>query len=409
MCQLPKGRSPSTFDKWIEELTDIKFAELMSEVLNNEGHSLLTLAAHEKKTEMLEFLISELKIKVLEYGPQSWHHVDLDGFEQPHCRGDYIPPVPSSIAMYGAINWLCIVNGMGSGEKVEPPVGFRIPAVKQIIETKWDRIGKPVFLRRYYVSFFNMVMVTLIACNADFLPAMIPVLETNAPTGMPTAVPTAYPSYKPSISLRPVPAIKLQARPAPRASPTYAPFALEPTVAVSKFPSFQVPPMEASITILYVLTTLSMLWLLLPDVPYMLNYTQLRGAAKVEKYTCLVMFFSFCSMCLCKVYSYYSYESVYQVDDQLSYPRFDHRGIEISLAVCVLSSWVYMFYFLMGFDSTGLVPYTVVCILTVLHPLINVSAGRLFSRSSPSSPRTCPTSCSTTSSSSLHSVVHWPW
>ena len=292
LVKLPKGRTPESQEKWVKELTEVKFAELMSEVLNNDGHSLLTLAAHEKKAEMLAFLIDELKIPVQQFGPQNWHHLDLDGFERPHDRDDYNPPVGKNIELYSAIDWLCIVNGQAKGDSVEPPVGFSIPAVRQIIETKWDRVGRPLFIQRFYLSLINLVLITIISAVPDLLPSVIPVRVSPSPTVSPSGFPTPLPTNAPSS--------------------TSGSF-------------FMLPPIENSITILYVLTAVSLLAVLLPELPYMHNYMLMRGAARVEKIWTLTTFLAFSSTCICKLFYYYELQSVYITDDQHPYPRLDNR------------------------------------------------------------------------------------
>lgn len=309
LVKLPKGRTPESLAKWVRELSEVKFAELMSEVLNNDGHSLLTLAAHEKKADMLEFLISELKIPVQQFGPQNWHHIDLDGFERPHDRNDYNPPVDDKIEMYSAIDWLCIVNGQAKGDSVEPPVGFKIPAVRQIIEIKWDRIGRPKFMQRFYLSLANLVLITIISAVPDLLPTIIPVRMSAAPTGAPTGLPTSRPTAAtllPSLSA------------APTSQPTFA-----SSLAGSLF---MLPPIEDSISILYILTAVSLLAVLVPEVPYMHKYRLMRGAARIEKIWTMTTFLAFCSMCICKLVYYYELQSVYIHDDQYPYPRLDNRS-----------------------------------------------------------------------------------
>lgn len=286
--QLPSFTSAGSLELWIQKTADTKLSELILEVLNDDGHSLLTLAAYGKRVAMLDFLIKQLHVSELSFGPQNFYLIDLDGFEQPHVREDYVPAIPRSITLYSAIEWLCCVNGLSSGDAANPPEGFEIEAIQKLIEAKWERVGKPVFMHRFFISFCIMVLITILCCIPDQNPSLV-----RGGTGV-------------------------------------------------------------GVAILYMITIALQTHLVLGEVRFMHLYGYLRGAAKVEKWCGLAMFISFSFLCIYKIAAYYNNEKYYEPHTpSRPYPRFDVPGIQISLTIASLSSWMNMYYFLMGFESTG--------------------------------------------------------
>ena len=97
--------------------------------------------------------------------------------------------------------------------------------------------------------------------------------------------------------------------------------------------------------VLYVLTGFFMLLMVGSDLPYVYNYIHLRGAARIEKACSSLMFLSFISLCVCKYVYYANYNNaIYNNDDPVVlFPRINNLGIEISLCICVISSWLNMY------------------------------------------------------------------
>jgi hypothetical protein len=95
-------------------------------------------------------------------------------------------------------------------------------------------------------------------------------------------------------------------------------------------------------------------------VKYRLDYWGflggIRGAARFDKYVRTLMTWSFIALCISKLFVSMSDDAnVYQADDQSQTPYKiqDFQTVTYSLTICVMSCYVYMYYFLMGFDTSG--------------------------------------------------------
>lgn len=75
----------------------------------------------------------------------------------------------------GCIELLCLTDSFKSAD---------IPIVEKIIESKWELVGRPLFLIRFYVHLFLLVGVTIIGF-----------LINHTPTRNPTILPEYIVSY----------------------------------------------------------------------------------------------------------------------------------------------------------------------------------------------------------------------
>ena len=171
---------------WLKNETKRKLEERMLLVLNSELLSPLTLAAKLSRTEtdtvkckqrieMINIVLSSASTKVLlwKYGPVSNYHVDLNGLDIEYDLAQYIPsqksPEKDSTVKkqtnYSVITWLCC------NEDCDAIV---IPEIKSIIEKKWERYGRPLFIRDCVLDFTITVLVTLISIYVNTSPSISP-------------------------------------------------------------------------------------------------------------------------------------------------------------------------------------------------------------------------------------------
>jgi hypothetical protein len=285
---------------------------------NMQGFSPFTLAAVEKK-EMFEFLLAKRKEKLWSYGPVTRFKIDLEGLDCPH-RANMTQEVLEKSAKtiyqeeskrgslvrissvlnaynplnrvnkgrnYSALEFICIKN------KLEM---FEIPIIKQIIETKWERIGYPQFKYRFLFYIFVTALLLLIVCliqnqyGDSFLPWF-----------------------------------------------TWCLFLTLFLILLYKFLN-EVAEMK-SLGIAY--------WGFGADLG-------VRGAAQLDNLCSTLEFVTFSTACFLKVLQYLNVVS--------------HAGTEgvilVLLAITVLTSWIYLYFFLLGFEITGVFVVIVADILT---------------------------------------------
>ena len=302
-------------------------------VLNEDYHSPLTLCAAglrsvkgtdeeaDKARDMLEFLISEMKSLSWSFGPVQSSLLDLEGiaFSYNHKRYENSAskplPLTSRRHMCGAIDWICISDATRS---------ITIPDLVKVIKAKWSRVSANLFLFRFYLHLILTSCITMLSCFVN----------------------------------------------------------ITPTLNWTK-------PAELIVTILYPFTAIMLCLEAVLELPLLLRYGFgywgltakhiIRGAAKFDKILFTVIFVSFYALfvqkCLAYLYqdiNVYTSMSPSQMptiaptvsgnfsraqplpfDGHLDYLPLDSIGMKLSLAICVLSVWTKVFYFLMAFESTG--------------------------------------------------------
>lgn len=86
------------------------------------------------------------------------------------------------------------------------------------------------------------------------------------------------------------------------------------------------------------------------------SWNKLRGVAKYDKLFRLIKIFSFAIYCIFRIDLYQRGEILqrYSIDGAtVYYNTIDDTGIKITMSICIISSWLHLYYFLMAFDSTG--------------------------------------------------------
>ena len=285
---------------WLESVAQIKVLELLHKTLNAEGHTPLTLAAKEGKISMFKFILYETATTRYSYGPITVKLFDLDSFELPVDLSLYQGAPKKKV--YSAIEWLCITNSkveLDSARFSRNISAFSIPAVKKLIETKWRRVYKHSFYQSYILSLLLAALVTIILVINEYRPRL----------------------YNPSAQ-------------------------------------------QQFVTAVYAVIGLLLLYLFVADAPVIFRYgigywglgtsfgveSSIRGAPKLDKMCIAVTTMSFTSLCLSKGIAAMNLNG--HSDDFVVSNNYE-QAIYYSLIICVLSSWINLYYYLMAFDSTG--------------------------------------------------------
>lgn len=340
------------FNDWVTKVAKVKLEERLVVALNRELHSPLTLAAsqikssdweannekkivlNDKQIDMLKFLLSHLKEEQWVYGPVRCSLLALNGVEIRYDRGEYIDMDNGSTTlahvvkglfqkekreykrMFSAIEWLCLSDADRA---------IIIPEIQKIIQIKWERFGYPKFLVSLLINSIVCILITLILLFVNSTPAS------------------------------------------------------NPSVGA-----------EYAVNLLYSILVVVFFWMLVAELHYIYyhphSYLHTKGVVKFSRTCCWFKMISFAVFCILKTQQ--SYRGVsnhyfenskeeytdnplegiqvllrYQgVTNECTLPdssplEYYHAqnfvGIKICLSVCVLFSWLHIYYFLMGFDKTG--------------------------------------------------------
>ena len=176
------------YDEWLKIETRRKLNERMLLVLNSDLLSPLTLAAKLSKTEittvtskqrieMINFVFSSTRTKVLfwTYGPVSNYHIDLNGLDFEYDLTQYQSSQEKVLTgqVLDKVNY-SVMTWLSCNEDYNAIV---IPEIKSIIEKKWERYGRPLFIRDYIVDAVITVLVTVISIFVNTSPSISPQYE----------------------------------------------------------------------------------------------------------------------------------------------------------------------------------------------------------------------------------------
>jgi nicotinamidase-related amidase len=171
------------------------------------------------------------------------------------------------------------------------PRVIQIPEIKSFIETKWERCGYPSFLVRFLVHTGITILITLIMLFPNVTPRFV-----------------------------------------------------------------DVTPEVVVVDVLYPIVGATFAWIMVCEVQDFMKYGRyfwaLRGVARYDKVVRCVKVASFLIFAAYKIAAMNNgMEPV--VDGKVIVSDATDHALKVSLTICVMSSWLHVYYFLMGFESTG--------------------------------------------------------
>ena len=289
------------FEEWVNDETNRKLNERLLSILNNDLHSILTMAAiikqddtieiKDRKIDMLKYLLSKLKSTLWTFGKIQCSEIDLEGLDVYYDLGNYdIKPGEKLPTIHSAISWLCILD-------VEEAI--MIPEIRRIIEIKWERCGYIYFLKGFVLDSVIVVLLTLIL---------------------------AYDNYQPTTHFI---------------------------------------DMNAFIDVLYAAVCLIFIWLVGFELYTLLMrkaaLRSVRGMARFHVVCRIVETLSFIAFLGSKLNRLLRGDlKKCSYDDT----AMDFADIKIPLVVCVMTAWMHLYYYLMGIERTGLFVITLARIVT---------------------------------------------
>lgn len=376
LLRMPKS---SRYDAWLSAAVKRKLEERLVLSLNEDLHSALTMCAAIRpsgranfdmasKKETLLFILKELRVPRWSYGPVTVSLLDLEGVETPYRRQHYLPPIPRTMPMHGAIEWLCITD---SDECLT------VPELKEIVQLKWDRCGFKKIFGRLVEHIFLTCCLTVHACllNAN------PYYDQLPQRGADWAITVMYPINL----LQMLVMLWWDMRNAFRYRLALG--GLRGRIRQVWQESVGENPLRLAFNLVYCI---------LVEVVYDFLVAGTRGAAKFNRLSRMFTVLSFVLHC---VFSYvessrygiqsqgtnvlepFDYarlgaeeQAVYSYDSSLNvhYKPVNNLLVQLPMVLCILSAYSRMFYFLMGFTVTG--PFVLVITKILTHDLVFISA-----------------------------------
>jgi nicotinamidase/pyrazinamidase len=296
-------------DEWVATEAKRKVDERLVLALNEDFHSPLTLAAsiinkdkdtpekNESKVKMFTYLLKKMEQVQWTYGPITMALLDLEGVEIKYN-------VEEHYQIEGREQK--IVN-MNVDSKMHAAINWLcindadgailIPEVKKLIQTKWERVGYPFFILSFCVHMTLTALVTLILIFVNATPSTHVIFNS-----------------------------------------IYVVNVLYPIVALAYFVMFVQEVFNG--------------------LRFGAQFFKLRGIARFDKFLRLVKILSFVSFCCLKATNAWRFNTNLSSSENGVSPAFVYnnpvdQGTKIALTVCIIASWFHLYYFLMGFDSTG--------------------------------------------------------
>ena len=187
----------------------------------------------------------------------------------------------------------------------EAEIAISIPEITLIIENKWEKYGLPIFQFDFTVDMTITALVTLISIFINITPTFNPSSGT-----------------------------------------------------------------EVFVDILYVLLLVIFFLFLAAEMNAFIihrhKYFDIHGVAIFHVYCKLVKMISFFAFVGFKISVAISdgQANLYYLPDSSVNPQ-DHLGIKLSIIICIMVSWVHMYYYLIGFKNTG--PFTLILIRIMIQ------------------------------------------
>ena len=296
---------PSNLKAWIEESARTKVDERLVLALNEDFHSPLTLAASIidkkkdseedllRKVEMFRFLVDKMKVHLWSYGPVSMSILNLDGIE---IKYDVLQNYECKGREHLVLKKDKKIHGaiwwlcINDADKA-----ISIPEIQQLIQAKWERVGYPLFILSFLINTFLTACVTLILIFIN-------------------ATPTRQVGYD--------------------------------TAMVAN--------------VLYAIVALAFCIMMMQEIRdffvFSARVLHFRGVAGYDKVLRVLKIFSFVAFCCCKAVAAYNgaKNERYSVNGAtVWYNARDDQGMKLCMVVCVIASYMHLYYFFMGFDVTG--------------------------------------------------------
>ena len=365
---------PNRYDAWLSAVVTRKLEERLILCLNEDLHSSLTMCAAIKPTDDLakqskrktmEFLLRGLRIPRWSYGPVNVSLLDLEGLETHYRRQNYIPRISPSRDMYSCIEWLCITCDDDS---------LTITEIKDIVELKWNRVGFRKFFGRLLEHVFLTLSLTVLVCllNANAYYSRDPIRPAD------WALSFMYPTNAAQMLV----------------------MFLWDTRNAFRF-RFKRDGISGKVSLLYEQNKTNPLWLVVlllhffcVEVVYDFVVAGTRGSAKFNRLSRLVTVLSFFFHCVFTYTEQTSWYGIQQTRNNILYPDqynnvtdsaytysasenlwfkpVNDLPIQLPMVVCIISAYLRMFYFLMGFTDTG--PFVLAITKIISHDLVFISA-----------------------------------
>jgi len=162
------------YEEWLISGAKTKLNERLLLVLNNDLHSLITLASVIKKEEssqkmtkklnMLKYLLQKLKSVCWTYGKVQCLEFDLAGLEVKYDLSEYVIEDKETLPPHNsAISWLCIHDIENA---------MMIPEIRRVIETKWERCGLIYCLKSFILDAVIVILLTVILVYGNYTPTL---------------------------------------------------------------------------------------------------------------------------------------------------------------------------------------------------------------------------------------------
>lgn len=294
---------PTNLQTWLDEGASRKVDERMVLALNADFHSPLTLAAsiidkktdspevHTRKVEMFRFLVDKMKRKLWDYGPVTMSILNLDGIEIKYdVLQNYECAGREHLVRKTKIYGAIWWLCLNDADKA-----ISIPEIEQLIQAKWERVGYPLFILSFLINTFLTTCVTLILIFIN-------------------ATPTRNVEYN--------------------------------TAMVAN--------------VLYAIVALAFFIMMMQELHdffvFHARIVHFHGVSAYDKVLRILKIFSFVAFCCCKAVAAYdhSLDERYSVHGAtVLYNVRDDQGIKVTMVVCVIACYFHLYYFFMGFDSTG--------------------------------------------------------
>ena len=280
------------YDEWVKSETHLKLQERLLLVLNHDLHSPLTLSAIIKESEPSHKKLR--KLGMMKYLLKKLK-TTLWTYGKEQCTEVALEGLE---VKYDLSNYeISPASSLPAHHSVltwlcihDVAPAIMIPEIRKIIETKWDRCGLACYIQLFVVDFVVVILLTLVLVYSNYIPT------------------------------------------------------LHPRVGMDWF-----------IDILYAAIILIFFVLISTEVMHVIRFGRLlrreRGIAKYHIICRLVEMLTFAVFCIAHLLR--SESTTCHYGDLKLHPQ-NFVEYHIPLIICVMTSWLHLYFYLMGFQKTGL-------------------------------------------------------